>query len=270
MAWVSRGVDLRASAWKEGAVNDIYCVGFVGNRLNDNASVGLLKHWLDHYLAIGVKRENFRMIIAGGWQREVESAVQDFPHERVSASSEFDVMETWQIRQDALGKLPRNAWVMTPDMDEFFAFPMNVNRLAEYLGPREYDCHRGFLLDCVHNNGLLTTVDAKHPLDCQFSIRTRLTRKIGAGDGKVVLWRNYLKSKWGHHDVEGDHKSPISEVPVLHYKWTSGLRDRVLNLQATAAEKKYPWDHAEYQRTLDLMEEVNGVWSLKMDEVMKP
>lgn len=250
-------------------MNDIYCVGFVGNRPSDGTSVELLKHWLDHYMAIGVKLENFRMLVAGAHSDEVIKALEGVPMEYVRASDKFDVIETWQIRQDALGKLPRNAWVMTPDMDEFFAFSMNVNHLVEYLGPMGYDCQRGLLLDCIHNNGILYAVDGDHPLDCQFPIRVQLTRKLGAGDGKVVLWRNWLKSKWGHHAIEGEHRSPASEIPVLHYKWTRGLRDRVLNLQATAADKKYPWDHAEYQRTLDLMEEVNGVWKLKMDEVMK-
>jgi hypothetical protein len=209
------------------------------------------------------------MIVAGGWKREVETAVEDFPHERVSASSEFDVMETWQIRQDALGKLPRNAWVMTPDMDEFFAFPVNIERLAEYFCCIGVDNQLGYLLDCVSCDGALSDVDCDHPLDCQFPIRTRLTQKIGAGDGKVVLWQNWLTSKWGHHAVDGGRRCSETVVPVLHYKWTRGLRERVLNLQATAVEKKYPWDHSEYQRTLDLMGEVNGVWKLKMDEVMK-
>jgi len=250
-------------------VNDIYCVGFVGNRESDYPCAALLTHWLDHYMAMGVKLENFRMLVAGSHCDKVIKALEGVPMEYVSTSGKFDVMETWQIRQDALGKLPRNAWVMTPDMDEFFAFPMNIGMLAGYFGSIGVDCQLGYLLDCLDCNGTLSEVDGDHPLDCQFPIRTRLTRKIGAGDGKVVLWRNLLKSKWGHHAIDGDHRSCDTVVPVLHYKWTRGLRDRVLNLQATAAEKKYPWDHSEYQRTLDLMGEVNGVWKLKMDEVMK-
>lgn len=229
----------------------------------------MLQHWIEHYGSIGVThihgigwgRMDSEMMEVMDWKRDSIASLQHIPGDK------FCVLESTSIRQQALAKLPPDAWVMTPDEDEFLACA-NVQEVAKISDAAGWSYVPGYLLDCFDADGKLRRVSLQ-PLELQFPLRCRFTRDVvKGGDSKVVLWRNNIEVGCGHHNVAPtDDKPYILEFPVLHYKWTEGVRDRVLKLQKTANEKEYQWDLNEYQRTLDAITE-DGL-SVKLSEIRK-
>ena len=236
-------------------------------RDEEGPSVNLFDHWIRHYRSIGVTH-----IHAVGWGQR-DAVMFHFAREHGIASlrhvpgDKFCVLEATRIKQQALAKLPTDAWVMTPDEDEFLACA-NVQEVAKISDAAGWSYVPGYLLDCFDAYGQLRRVSLQ-PLELQFPLRCRFTRDVvQGGDAKVVLWKNNIEVGCGHHHPMTPFANghPL-QFPVLHYKWTAGVRDRVLKLQKTAKEKEYQWDLNEYQRTLDAMTE-DGM-SVKLSEIRR-
>jgi len=228
---------------------------------SENPSQELRIHQLRHLWNIGV---NKCLVTVRGYRYNapIPDDMTDFARLEGEESGSFCVFGQHKIHQKMLGKIPRNAWVMTPDEDEFPAIS-NVNDVATLAEAGGSNAVAGYLLDCFDADGKLRDVSSD-PLDMQFPLRMRFTRDVvKGGDSKVVMWKNHLTSTWGHHHLESGTIEYPEKFPVLHYKWTSNLPERVKAIQQTAKDKNYPWDHSEYQRTLDAMEERKDGWYIK-------
>lgn len=228
--------------------------------VDEAPSKHLREHQIRHLVSIGV--DGIYVATRGGFLSDLDGWSHVICDTIDLPASPFCVFEQHKIHQKLLGKVPRNAWVMTPDEDEFPAIH-NVNAVAELADAGGSNAVPGYLLDCFDADGRLRDVSSD-PLDMQFPLRMRFTRDVvKGGDSKVVMWKNHLTSTWGHHHLESGAVEYPERFPVLHYKWTSNLPDRVEAIQQTAKDKNYPWDHSEYQRTLDAMEERNDGWYIK-------
>lgn len=228
---------------------------------SENPSQELRIHQLRHLWDIGV---NKCLVTVRGYRYNapIPDDMTDFARLEGEESGSFCVFGQHKIHQKMLGKIPRNAWVMTPDEDEFPAIS-NVNDVATLAEAGGSNAVAGYLLDCFDADGKLRDVSSD-PLGMQFPLRMRFTRDVvKGGDAKVVMWNNHLTSTWGHHHLESGTIEYPEKFPVLHYKWTSNLPERVKAIQQTAKDKNYPWDHSEYQRTLDAMEERKDGWYIK-------
>lgn len=127
-------------------------------------------------------------------------------------------------RRDALG---REELVVGADVDELIAAPL---RIAAALREQRLDYVQGRLVDRLGLDGATPPLPASgslfraYPICCHFS-----RDALHARDTKIPIARPFVRLQVGLHGLDdaGDLRRPGWEVPVHHFKWTSGVVDRI-------------------------------------------
>lgn len=243
---------------------DTYLLVVIGCRKSEEFSFPLLNHFFSHYLSCGIyPHQMYVSLLEDGSLPEVRSYLQNtgVTIARERSSSCYDPFEVTSERQALQMTLPRDAWIINPDMDELIAFPKPVHEIVSDMENALYDCLSGWLWDRFDPNFLLKPVHPSHPLHLQFPIALEFTAKVlFANPKKEVLTRNWYRIGQGGHFIETLDSRQVSSAPtswhlrIDHYKWTAGLRTRTerLNQLSLAEPERYPWRH-EYDRLLEVI-----------------
>jgi hypothetical protein len=222
---------------------------------------GLLPHFLDHYARLGVERIFLvvRSLTPDELLQRTRRLCESYPAEvawyQCSHFEDIDkaTVETRVLRQSGVDA---DDYVMHLDLDEFHEYPVPLQDLVRLMNRRRAKAVRGTMLDRVTCDGSLAPIRLGVELGEQFPIGCDLTRSLLLGwTQKIMLCAAHLELRDGvNHTTQTpcrqlsatDH---LANFLVHHFKWTSGLTDRIRARLRTAVVSSQYRD--ECHRLLD-------------------
>jgi hypothetical protein len=205
----------------------VHLVSVIGSHLD------LLPHMLRHYSSLGI--ESFLI--------NVHCASEDDPiYEQAVAS-----LDKWNIRvantyvgdwvidvntrlyRQSMAKYPHDWYVIT-DLDEFHVYPDALKDFLRSMERRGLDAVPGLVVDRVARGGLLSGVLEDVSIWSQFPLGATVTYSLlKANCLEVVAARGFVELSHGQHMALTGKACPLEQecVPVHHFKWTSGLAERL-------------------------------------------
>jgi|PlaIllAssembly_1097288.scaffolds.fasta_scaffold337001_2 hypothetical protein len=230
-----------------------WLVSTVGTRAKDGFSFPLFKHWVRYYLNLGVAPTQWKVSLYAVDLDDNMAAVADWLGEQgiapvrcIPDSPQFNIFISTDERNRIRSELPPEDWVIVVDPDEFYGYRQSVPETLAAMEASGHDALRGYFADRIAADFTLPEVtDA--PLFEQFPLETSITKKITTGQSlKICAIRNRIPLILGHHHPYGVRPNYAPEwIKVHHFKWTKGLRNRVLRHLALA-DKRYWWRHENY------------------------
>jgi hypothetical protein len=195
--------------------------------------IGQLPHMLDHYRKLGV---NSFVINVHLQHRddpiltEVERVVSEFG----CAISSISVGKWSDALNEELFNRSRSAssdeWFILADLDEFQLYPRSLPSVFEECERKGYDYIQGCLVDRIAADGRLNELLYDKPIEDQFPLGSIFTYSVLGGlPLKITAAKAHVKILAGNHFARGVLGCPITEcfVQVNHYKWVSGLIERM-------------------------------------------
>ncbi len=222
--------------------------------------LGLLPHFLDHYLGLGVAPDHVHLVLntADGDTPNFEAADRILDARGIAAGTRWigpytsDAM--WQQRRRLQEQVAHTGdWIVNADVDELHRYPASLGEVSSYLRDGGFGALQGIMVDRLSRDGTLAAVGADMPLAAQFPVRADVALSIiGIGvshgiDGtmKLMMHRGDVFPNRGGHTVLGPERrgkyaagGRLSLFPggadpdwraafpfqVDHYKWTATLR----------------------------------------------
>ncbi|KAK9814602.1 hypothetical protein WJX72_008504 [[Myrmecia] bisecta] len=178
----------------------------------DYEGAGLLPHFLDHYIKLGIKRDHMLLIVnhnpshtdvphgsLATLTRILDSYGIDYTHWLGQYSADAHLKLKLQVLQRA----PVQDWIIIVDSDEFHDF--GTRTAAEFL--QQADAQganwvKGLFVDRVSLNGSLTAIKPRpsiweqYPLSCDIAWRLAHAEPL-----KVAAFKGYLRSGVGNHGI---------------------------------------------------------------------
>lgn len=229
--------------------------------------IELLPYFFQYYQKVGIDR--FVCCLFQGSKSPLyypimEHAPRGSPiHMRETESCSIDDMcglrETPGLNAAREEFIEADEWFAVADLDEFHVSTVSDDlvSLADLAEQAGYSAVHGRFLDRIAADGSFASIDPSKTLDEQFPLACNaslaLTRyKDGidgkANDNKYVLQKGSVVIGSGHHCV--DVPALKECVHVHHFKWTSGLIDRMRSRGAAYRQQGWEW-WAECQAICD-------------------
>jgi hypothetical protein len=232
-------------------MQNVFLVCCIGVSESEFFSKPLLRHFVEHYLGMGILRENFVLTLhSTSTEDNIDPCVSFLSRYGLTPSAylieEYDCYRFYEKDFELMERLPRDAWVILVDFDEFIFFPSCLSEFIEKLEAENYDLVWGKLMDRIGRGGFLSPIQNQTPLWDQFPQSHPITRDIVRGDDqKTCLFRNYLKPNLGHHSIRNlTAARPFLEcLAVYHFKWDLSLPSRIEKriAQFDGNRVRYPW-----------------------------
>ena len=167
----------------------------------------LLRHFIEHYLSIGIQPENFLFVLnvfkdKGNLQKglKILSEYNIFPKD--IWCYEYESEEKWQRVHMVLNKhVKQEDWVIHPDSDEFFQLPHHLNQIVSAMNHQGINAVQGFLIDRLSSDGKIKDVDSNKSLNDQFPAKANLTNLIGLAGVKLMMYKGNLRANNGSGQV---------------------------------------------------------------------
>ena len=164
---------------------------------------------------------------------------------------------------------PRD-WHVLADQDEFQQYPLGLRETIKLCEREDYDYVQGCFIDRIAQGGRLEPIRPDVSLFRQFPIGAFLTYPLAGADArKVVLVRGHVDLTQGQHRALSGNPCPHSKtfVPVHHFKWVYGIRERLLErVQVLKADKR---PHVlESERIVAHLKENNGCIDLSRPDFL--
>lgn len=198
----------------------------------------LLKHFIKHYTDLGIKPENFLLVLNVFKDitklREGIKILKDFKITPKDVwNGEYESREKW-ARVDAVlsEHVKPDDWVVHPDSDEFISFPAKLDYLVKRMREQKLNAAQGFLIDRLAADGKIKDVVDDEPLDIQFPVKANLSNLIGIAGIKLVLYRGNLRANNGSGQIHENYRNVV--------RYTHGSK---LSLHTTEISKKYLGDY---------------------------
>lgn len=274
------------SAVDDRSIHLVSCIGV-------DTEFAHLPHFLDHYLALGVRRENVHLILntddAGSPNLARARALLESRH--LPAPDVWigpytsDAM--WARRRDLqTERVPADAWVVSADVDEFHEYPAPLGEIIAHCEALGVNCVQGVFIDRIAADGRLVDVDPDQPIGQTFALQGDVQCTVGRtgrhhdwfGTIKVMLLKaELLPSRGGHHPQNGDvpvrylFDRHLARFPAIgrarfrffipfrvhHFKWTASMAQTLRRRLATPGVSAAG---AEYGRKLvDYVEAEGGI-----------
>lgn len=233
----------------------ISCIGV-------RADLGYLPHFLDHYSALGVAPEQFRLILqsAEGAGPALERAQAILKTRGIVAhkiwTDPYTSTMMWAERRALQQEVAApDDWVLSADVDEFHEYPAPLEEIMAWCARCGHRIVQGPFIDRLAASGRLEPVpDAGGDIAAAFPLQTELRHFIAGyseqinlgGSVKLMLMRgDVLPGTGGHgplhpseHFVYGVKLNKLKamqtvdtlfRLPFLvhHYKWTEDLQTRM-------------------------------------------
>jgi len=186
----------------------------------------LLEHFLLHYTSLGVPIRNVYFLIHN------EDAVSLGKIEAVTrkwgiSGSSTSVVQSYSshVKRDAvnqwLSKLPQEAWVVYPDIDEFFTYPCTVSQKIN-SGTNAF---RARMTDRIGKEFTLREITPEPGIEKQFPVKCpNLRNQIAGQSGKTYLFQAKKGRTMKNSHTLMDNGSPAKAEEMgyfSHYFWTS-------------------------------------------------
>lgn len=192
----------------------------------------LVRAFLAHYRASGVRTfhvffnhyedEEARLPLYHGLLRAPD----------VHIAAQYLGVEDMQERVDKISRyrqeeLRSEDFVIGVDVDELVCAPLQI---ASILKEQRCDYVQGRMVDRFGVDGTTPEIPAPGALFRTFPICSHFSRDaLHALDTKVPIARPFVRFHIGLHSIEeaSELRRPVWEVPVHHFKWTSGIVERI-------------------------------------------
>jgi hypothetical protein len=227
-------------------------------------SKAFLRHFIEHYLGLGIPGANFRLTLHCAAEDENLTWCRDWLRGYgISPFGEFDgpydCYRFYEMNFQAMAKLPSDAWIVLVDFDELIFFPRALPEFIQLIEGEGYDLVMGRLIDRLAPEGRLIPILEKTPIWDQFSACHHVTRDILRGDDrKTCLFRNYLTPSLGHHFIREAASAKLfpETLSVYHFKWDQTLLAKLTKRLDEFDENraKYPW----YNELYNLLRSLEG------------
>ena len=250
----------------------VSCVGVEGE-------LALLPHFVDHYLALGVRPERVHVLLNArdAGSPALEAAAALLAARGVTGAVPWIAPYTsdsmWARRRELQAEVAdARDWIVSADVDELHEYPDTLARVLAHCERVGANAVQGVFVDRLAEGGTLAEVRAEPALAEQFPLRADAIGALGGsgrhhdryGTVKLVAMRGaVLPSRGGHHPLGGQsgvrllQGAPLGALPdaadpegrfgwpfrVHHYKWTAtlvpGLRRRLGTPGASEAGREY-------------------------------
>jgi hypothetical protein len=133
------------------------------------------------------------------------------------------------LYQHTLSQAP-NDWFLLADTDELQVYSSTVHAVIETAHNKGYDYIDGFFIDRLSADGRFPSVSRNTNLWNRFPLAGAVTFPLlRANVMKVVAAKGWVKISGGQHHAYNGRGCPRSLhlIPVHHFKWTSGILERL-------------------------------------------
>lgn len=245
-----------------GGVLLLSCVGV-------DLELGMLPHFLEHYLALGIPARNVRVILNS---RDPGSPGLDAADRLLARHgaprgrrwiAPYTSEAMWAERRALQAEVAGTGdWIVNADVDELHEYPAPIGEVIAELERTRRNCVQGVMIDRLAPDGSLAPVRPGEPLAAQFPLRADVSLSvIGTGENhgvsgtiKLMLHRHDVLPRRGGHTIHDDGAparyaagNRLSVFPgarepdwrarfpfrVHHYKWTQTLRESLDRRLAT-------------------------------------
>ena len=217
-----------------------------------------LPHFIEHYLNIGINKENFLIILntSSMASAALASALDTLQQRGIEPKTIWAGEYTSAEKQARIALLlDHNVsvtdWVVHADADEFHEYPRSLHELIAEFDGNQINTVQGRLVDRITSDGSLKEVDTAPPIWDQFPVICRVSErilKVQAQDGekwKLMMYRGYLRSNRGSGQIDRKFDAEArylkSDFRIHHFKWTSDVIRKLETRVATYKRLDNQW-----------------------------
>jgi tetratricopeptide (TPR) repeat protein len=223
-----------------------------------NGGLELLPHWLEYYTNLGVDEILLGIFddLAGDAAAELEKCAGRWKFRRFvqhwKAATESETYCQRQTGCRLAGARP-GTWILHTDLDELQQYPSPLKEIAASAAQMNTRAVFGRLVDRVAADGSLPPIRPHPSLWEQFPVECNMTGGIlKSVPQKVMLARYSVLVKTGHHEAPLEPANPAIIGKVAHFKWHSGLLERMhWGLQQASASAEWKGDARRFLGWLD-------------------
>jgi len=169
----------------------------------------LLKQFVHHYTDLGIKAENFLVVInskSGFRTAEFDECAKildnlGIPYHEWLTQYSSEVM--YKHRMQLLEKVPPTDWIVHADNDEFHSYGgKSVIDFLKEMDKKGYNEVRGTYVDRVSKSGELSKLKEEPGMFQQFPLRCSVIKTVAGGrDFKTMAYKGYWRTDRGNHQV---------------------------------------------------------------------
>tara|TARA_Y100000816_G_scaffold286110_1_gene266730 strand:+ start:1986 stop:2876 length:891 start_codon:yes stop_codon:yes gene_type:complete len=215
----------------------------------------LLDHFISHYRSLGIHPDNFLIVLNVFKNFEnLELALKILKKHEVVPSDiwcqEYESQEKWSRVHYVISKRagPED-WVVHPDSDEFFQFPMGLSDMLSRMDASGINAAQGFLVDRLSEDGKIKPVVDDLSIFDQFPSRANFSNLIGLTGVKLMAYKGNLRANNGSGQI---HPQCAESVSYLHGGKESlhktELSRRILG--EWSSEKDIPYDPEKFNESV--------------------
>jgi len=179
----------------------------------------LLRHFINYYISLGIKPENFLFVLnVFVDNRNLKKGLDILSEYNIFPKDiwcyEYESEEKWQRIHMILNKhVLSEDWVIHPDSDEFFQFPMDLNTLTAAMDNQNLNAAQAFLVDRLSSDGKIKNIEDDVDLFSQFPQKANLANLIGIAGVKLAMYKGYLRANNGSGQI---HQQCLSNTRYTH------------------------------------------------------
>ena len=255
----SHAVDERGANYN-GRIPDLHALCLAGG---EAPSLG---HWIAHYRGLGIEQIHVHMHL-NAKDDPNRHAIEETCRRMNCPIAQTHISSWYEAKHRAFNEFRAGFpadWFVVADCDELQDYPMSVLEAVELCGRNGYDFVRGCFIDRIGPEGTLPAIDESLPIGPQFPIGAWFSYPVlGAYPLNVTMAKGAVSLDTGQHGAKNGLACPAKElfVPVHHFKWVAGIRERLIQRIAYLRSNNHPhW--RESARFLEYMEATGGTINL--------
>lgn len=168
--------------------------------------IDLLPHFIEHYLKLGIQKENFLLVLNYfKYPQKLHSAQRTLSHYGIKPlkiwRGEYDSKQKWKYINELLCKyVNEKDWAIHPDFDEFHEYPDSIRNVIEDFEINKINAIQGFLIDRISIDKKIKKI-TDEPIFSQFPIKTSLHNLMEIRGVKLMMYKGYLRANRGSGQV---------------------------------------------------------------------
>ena len=205
----------------------------------------LLPHFLEHYLKLGIKPENYENNL-----RKAQKVLEKYDIQSSDLwLEEYESVEKWS-RVDRLLSENTSAddWIIHPDFDEFHQYPDSLEKVLFDFEKRGINAAQGVLVDRVAPGGIIAKVKDGINIFDQFPIKTNFAKLLYISGVKLMIYRANMRANNGSGQIHNKCKK------VVNYPYGRNSLDKfnfVKNLVGDFDDLNRVFVEGEYESNID-------------------